>query len=834
MNERATASEQHAGLSHAEAQRRLAEFGPNELPDAGQRNFWRIAFSVLGDPMLLLLIGCGALYLLLGELREALMLQVALLFVIAITIYQERRTERALAALRDLTSPRALVMRAGERVRLAARELVPGDRVIVSEGDRVPADGELQTATTVMVDEATLTGESVPVARSAGTESPLAFGTLVVQGQGEMIVTATGLQTRIGQVGRSLAEVERPRSRLQIETAQVVRRLAIIGLVFCAAVATAYAVIGHGWLNGLLAGLTLAMTLLPEEFPVVLTVLFAFGAWRLARHQVLTRRVNALEILGSATVLCVDKTGTLTRNSMELVGVHDGDTLVETSGRVEFADSHHAVLRVAVQAGPMQPFDPMEIALHEALEKISGGRESTAANVLLREYPLTPERLALIHAWQDGGNMTVACKGAPETVLSLCRTDDVERDRIMKQVSTLAARGWRLLGVADAAPAAGAALPDDPAEMNFRFRGLVALRDPLRPTVQAAVQQCHEAGIRVVMVTGDYPDTAVSIARDAGLQKLVLPLRGDELESLDDAALAARMQQTDICSRVTPMQKLRLVRALQASGEVVAMTGDGVNDAPALRAADIGIAMGGRGTDVAREAADFILSDDRFESVVQGVRKGRLLHDNLVRAVAYIIAVHVPIVGVALLPILLGTPLILFPVHVMLLEMIIDPMCSLAFEAEPEEKNLMQRPPRPLQQRLFSSELVRWGLMQGLGALLAVTAVFSFAYLAGFPDEVQRAMVFASLMLGNIGLISANSSKGFVVRDGNPVTRWVASAALGALLVVFLWPDARLLFHFLPIPLDGVLALAVALALLFAWLLMMRRVHARQRGVSLR
>lgn len=807
-----------AGLTGTEAARRLAEEGPNALHDMRRRGPLRLLIEVLRDPMFLLLLACGGLYFLLGDLQEAAMLTGAIVIVVGIAVFQQQRTERALEALRELTSPRALVLRDGVRRRIPARELVRGDRVILAEGDRVPADGRLVDGDALSVDEAVLTGESVPVTRAPGDSAGLAFGTLVVQGQGSMEVTATGMHTRIGQLGGALADVERPRTRLQRETDRVVRWVATGGLALCGLAALVHGLRGNGWLEGLLAGLTIAMSLLPEEFPVVLTVMLAFGGWRMARRQVLTRRLNALETLGSASVLCVDKTGTLTLNSMELVGIQADCRLAEQARDWAQSSAHRDVLEAAVLASDPGPVDPLE----QALQAASG--HAPAAADLRKRYPLRPELLAMTQVWpaERDDAYRVATKGAPETVAALCHLDPAATERVLAEVEALAARGWRILGVAEAEWSGP--LPESPREFGFHWRGLVALRDPLRPTVPGAVTECRDAGIRVIMVTGDYPGTASAIAAEIGLANPREVLTGTEIEQLSDAALAAHLEHVNVCCRVSPNQKLRLVRALQQDGEVVAMTGDGVNDAPALGAADIGIAMGGRGTDVAREAADLVLSDDRFESIVAAVRMGRRMFDNLGRAVTYIIALHMPIAAIAISPMLLGWPLMFLPVHIMMLEMIIDPACSLAFESEPAEPDIMRRPPRPAHARLFNRRTVLWALEQGGGAVLAVAAVWLTGTLLGWPDGEVRGVVFGTTILTNIGLILSNSVHGFHLHGGNRVAWWVFAAAGSALLLVLSVPVLRDLFHFdapgpaaVSLMLTASAALAGSLALLRHW-----------------
>ena len=813
-----------SGLTSAQAAAAFATHGPNELPQARRRTLPRLALDVLRDPMFLLLVSCGALYLLLGDYRDALMLLGFVVLVIGITVYQEHKTERALAALRQLASPRALAIRDGVRRRIPARELVPDDIVAIAEGDRVPADGVLVSGAGITLDESPLTGESAPVSRSAvGGETRAYLGTLVLQGQALMQVKATGQNTAIGGIGRALTTLEHPVTRLETETRRVVRALAVGGLAVSALVAAGYALGGAGWVQGALAGLTLAMSILPEEFPVVLTVFLALGAWRLAHHRVLTRRMNAIETLGAASVLCVDKTGTLTLNRMRLAAVHDGAREYIPAAS---AGSEEILLHGAL-ASAQHPFDPMEQALRAAVPALSG---SPVTEQLLREYPLSHGLFAMTRVWRHAdGKVTGSCKGAPEAVLGLCRLPPAQVTALEHTAVALAARGWRVLGVAAVRNPQAGRLPNSQQGLSFRFLGFVAFEDPLRPGVSEAVRECIRAGIRVIMVTGDHRETAAAIAAEAGLPDPERTLGGDELERLDDATLSARLVRTHVFCRITPVQKFRLVRLLQEAGNVVAMTGDGVNDAPALKAADIGIAMGARGTDVAREAADIVLADDDFPSIVHGVRMGRRIHDNLARAITYIIAVHVPIVGLAVLPLAAGWPLLLMPIHVVLVQMVIDPACSVVLEAEPEESDLMDRPPRELRDPLFAATRVRWGLLQGLFGLLAVIAACSIGVVRGVQADILRSIAVVSLMLVNLALVQINRAPvTSTTKHRNVSVWWVAGAAVVALSAAILVPGLRDLFH---LGKPGILEFSAAAgaALVASGMLMLLR--RRMRGI---
>lgn len=822
------------GLSGAEARQRLLVDGYNELPAAKSRSGLAIVLEVIQEPMFLLLIACGSLYLLLGDIQEALMLLGFVFLVIGITVFQEQKTERALEALRDLSSPRALVLRDGSQIRIPGREVVKGDIILLAEGDRVPADAVLLWALNLKVDESLLTGESLPVGKvaSSGGEVPLVrpggedlpfvySGTLVVQGQGVARVLATGAATELGKIGKALQTVEDEETGLHRETRRLVKVLAISGLALCVGAVIIYGLTRGDWLAGLLAGITLAMAMVPEEFPVVLTVFLALGAWRISKQNALTRRMPAIETLGSATVLCVDKTGTLTQNKMVVSQFYaNGQWLTWRAPGQEFGEAFHEIIEYSMLASKKDPFDPMERALNEFGELNLKGSEHLHPDwTLVKEYPLSREFLAVTQVWQprEREGLVAALKGAPETVIDLCHLSEPERQTISAATAEMAARGLRVLAVAKAELANGQGLTDNRHDLEFEFVGLVGLADPIRPSVPAAIEECRTAGIRVVMITGDYPGTALSIAEQIGLESPRV-ITGPELDALSDEALAELIGETNIFARVVPEQKLRIVNALKQAGEVVAMTGDGVNDAPALKAAHIGVAMGGRGTDVAREASDIVLLDDDFSTIVSTVRQGRRIYDNLKKTISYIFAIHVPIAGLSLIPILLKWPLALFPVHIVFLELIIDPACSIVFEAEPEESNLMARPPRDPRTRLLDWRTVGLSLLQGLGVLLIVTGVYRYMLVQrGLSAAEARSAAFAALIAANLALILTNRSWHQTIirrlRQPNRALWWVVGGAAFLLFLVLWVPALQTLFHLAPLNLaDQLICVALGLA----------------------
>ncbi len=812
------------GLTEVAAQARLAAEGFNELARTQRRSPLRIVLDVLKEPMLTLLLAGGIVYLLLGNREEALILLAFACLSVGITVVQEARTERALEALRDLTSPRALVIRDGTRRRIAGREVARGDVIVLSEGDRVPADALLLEAEGLTADESLLTGEAVPVrkrvgraikgTRPGGEDLPVVFsGSLIVGGTAIAEVTATGAKSEIGRIGTSLAALDVETPHLQRQMRKLVIVFGAVGGVVSLAVVVLYALLRGGWLEGVLAGIAVGMSMLPEEFPMVLAVFMAMGAWRISKVRVLTRRASAIETLGAASVLCTDKTGTLTENRMTIAQLRLPDGAQVTVGTA-LPEAFRELVAAGVMASARDPFDPMEKAFHVLAQADLRADETLpgAGRRLVKTYALSPRLLAMSQAWAapgaEGQGWQVAAKGAPEAIADLCRLAPGPRAAMTQQIDQMAQSGLRVLAVAEAAYA-GAQLPPGQQDFIFRWLGLVGMADPLRAAVPGAVAQCRTAGIKVIMITGDYPATAQAIAAQAGLAGDRV-IDGDQLAQMSDADLAQAVKSVTIFARIMPEQKLRIVQAFKANGDVVAMTGDGVNDAPSLKAAHIGVAMGGRGTDVAREAASIVLLDDDFGSIVTTIRLGRRIYDNLRKAMSFILAVHVPIAGLALMPLLFGMPILFGPVHIAFLEMVIDPVCSLVFEAETEEAGVMDRPPRPSAEPLFSGPTVVWSLVQGVLVLAVTGAIFALAPGYGLSVDQVRGVTFATLVLGIVALIfvdrSLSSSVLTAIRRPNRTLGVVLVVIVGLLGVTLSWSPAGDLFGFAPL---DAMALAV-------------------------
>jgi Ca2+-transporting ATPase len=823
------------GLSPAEAQRRLRESGPNALSGSERKPLHRIVLKVLAEPMFLMLLVAGALYLALGDHAEATFLLGMIFAVIGLTLFQERRTQRALEALRDLSAPRALVIRGGRKLRVPGREIVPGDLLALHEGDRIAADAILLEGD-LEVDESLLTGEAIAVTRAAGSDRNHVYAsTVVTRGAGLARVSSTGTATKVGEIGAMLQTAHEPVSGLQRSSRKLIRGLAVIALLL----AIGYCLVnwlwdGRAFLDSLLASVALSMAILPEEIPVILTVFLAMGAWRLSRHLVLTRSVPAVEALGAITVLAVDKTGTLTQNRMRIAA------LVTTNGTLENTPADAAgplpsgtedLVECAQLATPADPFDPMEKAILVLGDRLDDARRMHSGWTLQRAYELSSETLATtrVYAVAGGHGHRVATKGAPEAIVALCRLPQESGAAILDRAAGLAARGLRVLGVARGVWQ-GTTWPERQQDFVFEFVGLLGFGDPPRPEVPAAVAECRSAGVRVLMLTGDHPVTAQAIAREIGLSERADVLTGAGIAQLDDASLTERLRHVDICARLRPEQKLRLVRLLQQSGEVVAMTGDGVNDAPALKAADVGVAMGERGTDVAREAAALVLLDDSFTSIVRAIGQGRRIYDNVGKATAFVFAVHVPIIALALVPALLHWPVILAPVHIVLLELLIDPASSMVFEAEPGSPDLMRRPPRPRTHTPFAPGRLAYAISQGAGLAVLLTAGCAVLLMDGGDATQSRTAGFAGLLVGLVLLTLAESSFGDRGhKRRNPWLKWIFLGVAVSLAVVLGIPPLRALMGLaLPDPRTVTIIGAIVLAS-GVWLAVLRTGVRRTR-----
>ena len=823
------------GLTQSEVKKLQAQHGFNELTVSDKKTTLKLLARILSEPTFTLLILAGAIYLVIGKIGDALILIGFIFISVGITLFQERKSEKAIDALKALSSPRAIVIRDGVTQRIAGKYIVLGDTLILEEGDRIPADALLLETHDLLVDESLLTGESEPVKKDSA--SLIHSGCMVVRGGGIAKVTAIGMQTELGKIGGTLKQIQNLNSPLQEDIGRMIKRFTVFGITLSILVLVIYGVSHHNWLQGALTAVSLTMALLPEEFTVILTVFMALGAWRISHQKVLTRHAPVIETLGSITTLCVDKTGTLTLNKMSL------DALATLAGTVildakdqELNPSQKELLSYSILASEVKPFDPMEQAFYEKRHLVPEHQNLYRDFQLVHEYGLSPELPAMTHLWRAPGlnQCVVAMKGAPEAVLKCCNLSQTQRIEIETQIQVLASQGLRLLGVAKSGYTNHSdSWPDSLKSFNFTWLGLVGLKDPIREQVPASIQKCQRAGIRVLMITGDHAITAQAIAKQAGIDSASI-LSGNDINALNDAELCEAVKNTSVYVRIKPTEKLRLVKALQANNEVVAMTGDGVNDAPALKAAHVGIAMGQRGTDVAREAASLVLLNDDFSSIVHAIQQGRQIYDNLHKAIIYVVAVHIPMAGAVFIPILFGAQPILDPIHIVFLQMIIDPTCAIIFEMEAPESNVMLKPPRSIHQKFFSLQNISIALLQGAGLTLIVVGLYFWLLHMDYSHAMATTLSFGSLVFGNVSLIVVSRSKNDhlfkILQKTNPSQKWIIGIVIIAFGFLITVPFLRDRFQFTEPSLEGVLLILASGLIGIIWYELVKLGYRRKWG----
>lgn len=764
-------STEYQGLSQEEALERLKKDGPNELSTANSKNFFTISLDVISEPMFILLALCCILYIILGDLEQALILSVFVAVIIGITLFQSWKTENTLNSLKDLSSPKSLVIRDSQELYIPSRELVIDDILILNEGDKVAADVIVLNTANLMVDESSLTGESVPVRKNVWEEGAsitkpgeeggviVYNGTLITQGMAYTKIIAIGKNTELGKIGSALKSITKNDSRFQLEVAKLVNRMLIIAGVLSLVIIGCFA-LRNDLLKGLLTSITFAIAMLPEEIPAVLTIFMALGAFRISQKNVLTRKMAAIETLGSITVLCSDKTGTITENKMKLSEIFYQSESYKITEK-PLPEKFHHLIEFAILASKENSFDPMEKALMKMISTNLVDAEHLHQDwKLIQEYPLSKDLSAMSRAWtsEDKKEFSFYSKGSPEAIFDLCHLNTDEVKELTVLATDLASRGLRVLGVAKSKSTLEHA-PSQQHDIDFEFCGLLGFSDPIRLGVKEAVADCYSAGIKIIMITGDYHVTAQNIATEIGLKNPDKFITGNDLAELSDEELQERIKEISIFSRVIPEQKLRIINALRKNQEIIAMTGDGVNDAPALKSSDVGIAMGATGTNVARESADLILLDDNFSSIVSAIKLGRRIFENLRKAMSYIVAVHIPIAGLTLIPVIFSSlPTIFFPIHVAFLELIIDPTCSIVFEAEPATKDSMRKAPRKITEPILNYKKLIKSVLQGFSVLLVVLGVYLLAVQAKKPESEIRLLSFGTLLIGNFFLALVNKS----------------------------------------------------------------------------
>ena len=840
-------SENHQGLTTILAKEKLRTDGLNSLPSSKPENLFSIAFGVIREPIFLLLVACGTLYIVIGDLKGGLMLLGFVFVIMGIEFFQKNKTEKALNALKDMASPRALVIRDGKEIRIAGFEVVTDDIIVLQEGDRVPADATVLQSVNLQSDESLLTGEPVPVRKvdwdgieksiqPGGDDLPFVYsGSMIVQGNGIARVLATGIRTEIGKIGKALEGVIEEPTRFKLEMKGLVKKLTIIAAVLCVLVVVGYTFTHGSLINGFLTGITLAMAILPEEFPVILTVFMALGAWRMSKTKVLTRKPSAIETLGSVTVLCTDKTGTLTQNKMTVTRLFNGKDFLNVEKTEELNPEFHKIIEFGILSSQTNPFDPMEKAITSLGDLYLKGTEHIHNNwEMIREYPLSRQLLAMSRVFSSKGTQEkiIAAKGAPEAIFDLCHLDDKTKKILSSAVEELALVGLRVLAVAKGT-INSKALPEVQHDFVFEFIGLIGLSDPVRNDVKQSVAQCYKAGIRVIMITGDYPATAKHIALEIGLENPDNCITGQDLNEMTEGELCEKIREINVFARVIPEQKNKIVNALKKNKEIVVMTGDGINDAPALKSANVGIAMGEKGTDVAREASSLVLLDDNFSSIVGAIKMGRRIFDNLQKAFGYTFAIHVPIAGLSLIPILFGNfPLILWPVHIVFLELIIDPACSIIFEAEKEELNIMNRPPKKINESFFGIRKILFSCLQGLGILIITFTVYIVGGQLGYEVKEVRAMAFITLIVSNIAVILTNRSWSDnifkIINTPNKAVLWVSGGAVFFLGLILNTPFFLDLFKFGKLKVFNVLFCSLAGLTTIIWFEIYKMVKKRK------
>lgn len=759
------------GLSTEEAKERQLKYGKNEISHTKKKNFWYNFFHVLKEPMFILLLSVSLIYFILGEKTDGIIMLVFVNVIIWIEIIQEWKTDRTLQALKELSDPTVIVYRDNKKIEIKSHELVPGDVIYISEGVKIPADGFVIKESTLLVDESSLTGESIGVWKKKYTDEPsdsyfrddyCYAGTLVISGSALIEVDKIGFETEYGKIGKKASEAPLDKPPLQVQVDKLVSISAKFAftLFLVVSLVTYFNISDHTFtdriIESVLAGITIAMAMIPEEFPVILTVFLSMGAWRLAKKNSLVRDLPSVETLGAVSVLCVDKTGTITMNKMAVSQIYTHST------------DRNNLLQKMKLACKKDAYDPMEKAMLSYYE-LNSALDNNKYE-LIKEYPFTNENKMMANLYSSNNKIILSAKGSSENILKLCNLSNDEIVNINKEIEKMASLGLRVIAIADANIENKELIPKKLIDSKLNFIGLVGLADAPRETVSEDIARCYKAGIRVVMITGDNGLTASSIANKVGIKNSNLIIKGSEIDKMTDEELRQKVKEVNIFSRVIPEHKMRIVRAFKANGEVVAMTGDGVNDAPALKYADIGIAMGKVGTEVSREAADLILLDDNFSTIVETIHDGRRIYDNIKKAVGYVLSIHVIIALASLFAPLLGIApvnLLLLPIHIVLLELIIDPTCSIVLERQPAEKDIMSRCPRSSNDKLITASLAIKSIMQGL-IIFIVSFGMYLLFLNITPEQpaFARTVALGIIIVSNVLLIQVNLSESdFIVTN---------------------------------------------------------------------
>jgi len=748
------------GLSNEEVISSRNKNGSNSLEHQEKNHFLMSLLEMVKEPMFLLLVAAASIYYISGDYGDGIFMTVAIFLVAAISLFQEARSRNAIESLKKLSQPKSKVIRNSELVEIPSEEIVLGDFIQVEEGTFVPADATIIQSNDFSVNEAILTGESLSVFKNETSEIKQVFqGTIVATGLAICEVTAIGNQTQIGKIGKSIETIAEEKTPLQIQITNFVTKMSIIGLVIFVIVWAINYFQSKSVLDSLLKALTIAMSVIPEEIPVAFASFMALGAWRLMKMGIITKQTKTVETLGSATVICTDKTGTITENKMSLAQLYlfKSDAIVDTKKKLN--PEAEEVLNYAMWSSEPIPFDAMEIAIHEAYAKLESVDERPNFK-LVHEYPLDGKPPMMTHVFEDSkGKKIIAAKGAPEAIIEVSHLSESEKKQVLVAIEKIANEGYRVLGVG-VTEFSGTHYPKTQQEFNFTFKGLVAFYDPPKANIQEVFETFYKAGIQVKIVTGDNAQTTTTIAKQIGFKDADKVLNGDELMAMDEATLKVKVMETAIFTRMFPEAKLKIIQALKDNNQIVAMTGDGVNDGPALKSAHIGIAMGKKGTEIAKQAANLILIDDDFAKMTDAIAMGRKIYVNLKKAIQYIISIHIPIILIVFIPLALGWmyPNIFTPVHIIFLEIIMGPTCSIIYENEPMESNLMLEKPRPLTNTFFNFKEITISIIQGLAITLGLLLMYQYCVQNNFSETYTRTSIFLTLIASNIFLTLENRS----------------------------------------------------------------------------
>ena len=748
------------GLTDAQVTAAREKYGQNSIVNKKTNRFLNTLKEIVKEPMTILLLVASTIYFISGKTADGIFLASAIILISIISSYQNARSRNALQKLNDFTKPKCKVIRNGIVIEIKTQELVFGDSLLVEEGNAIAGDGIIVHSNDFSVNEAILTGESMAVAKDKLAKDNIIFqGTTVASGLAIATITAIGSETKLGKIGKSLEEIIEEKTPLEIQIGNFVKQMAIAGAFVFLIVWIINYLNSYRLLDSLLKALTLAMSILPEEIPIAFTTFMALGAWRMMGNGIIVKQMKTVETLGSATVICIDKTGTITENKMSLTKLFTLKSQKITDIKMDLSDDEKQLLTMSMWASEPIPFDPMEAALHESYSKVIT-KDERPDFAMVHEYPLSGKPPMMTHIFENKlGNRIIAAKGASETLMKIAHLSESEKTLIEEAIQKMSLEGFRILAVGEAI-FKGNEFPKNQQELPFEFIGLVAFYDPPKKNIHLVLQDFYKAGIQVKIITGDNAETTASIAKQIGFTGYDKSISGAELMQLSDKELKKQVLEINLFSRMFPEAKLKIINALKSNKEIVAMTGDGVNDGPALKAAHIGIAMGKKGTEIAKEAASLILIDDDLAKMVDAVAMGRKIYANLKKAIQFIISIHIPIIFTVFIPLALGWiyPNIFSPIHIIFLELVMGPTCSIVYENEPMEKNTMTQQPRPLRDTFFNWKELSTSIIQGLAITVGALSVYQFSVYQGFDEQVTRTMVFMVLVTSNIFLTLINRS----------------------------------------------------------------------------